>query len=96
MTATGDTGDEESAVEVEHPDLDAALLSAPSANGGDVDRRIPGQLLSHDVHMIKRNDGTRLLPDARRMTVMDSGVRDELLARLAKAIESVTTAHPYK
>jgi hypothetical protein len=43
-------GDEEAAVDVEHPDLHSTRLPGATTRRGDVDRRIIGKLVSNDVH----------------------------------------------
>jgi len=43
-------GDEETAVDIEHPDLDSTRLSGSAAGRSDIDRRIVGELASDRLH----------------------------------------------
>ena len=43
-------GDEEAAVDIEHPDLDSTRLSGSAAGRSDIDRRIVGELASDGLH----------------------------------------------
>ena len=60
-------GDEEAAVDIEHPDLDSTRLSGSAAGRSDIDRRIVGELASDGLH---RPDVRAAAPDggARRST----------------------------